>query len=755
MDEGLNNNQLMCLWCRCIGHRTSKCLPEPRKDITRETLDVLASVNDDAPLCSRCCKLWPELVDLILTTKVTLTEDGFTTDAYNLGHIAQTDFLRGCPLCRLIFVSIGPMEPNGWDKHIVLDQSWSVQILGFDGFDIDTQGMQKYFEDHDSHLSHPITSYAGCLIAGPRRESIHGRFSTGTWPWVGGRFGQASFECITISAAGSPKQLAGKRVNPTVFDVEIVKAWISRCESLHITACVVTWQEEQRQMRFVNVHTLTIVQYPKKGRVDYIALTYVWGNSNQKRQRHRLGSVVLDAPKTIEDAISITKSLGKDFLWVDSLCIDQGDEIDKQEQLPLMAAIYGGAWATLVALEGDSADSGFPRALPPLDGKLDDRTFQWACTFDNKTLMTIPPTLGPQISISKWATRGWTLQEALLSPRCLYFTREQVHFECNILQACESLDDSNSGRHSSGESKFTRNKRDRGVSRGNFRSPFLDVKLLGILTDSDTREYGSKAYEKLVDVYTMRNLSFDTDALNAFSAILARLENMYLQAGFIWGIPRHDFKSFLLWSRRSALLQRRDPFPSWSWAGWKGHMQYYEPPLIGPQPYCQIHQIIDGQKVSAQTTPPDTHASMVDEYIFIPDESTSIRVKRCMETETAADLLPIEGNKTLLVVDGVIFKFILSNQTRHFLVSLDEAEAFGEGNPLISGKPYDCLLVGSRWYGQEYAYNKSHIFLILRWDDDGIAYRVGVLQLHYSWSPDLPPEFWVGCQTRLQNFLLG
>ena len=146
---------------------------------------------------------------------------------------------------------------------------------------------------------------------------------------------------------------------------------------------------------------------------------------------------------------------------------------------------------------------------------------------------------------------------------------------------------------------------------------------------------------------------------------------------------------------------------------------------------------------------------MVDEYIFIPDESKSIRVKRCMETETAADLLPMEGNKTLLVVDGVIFKFILSNRTQHSVVSLDEAQAFGQRNPLISGKPYDCLLVGSRWYGQQYASNKSHVFLILRWDDDGIAYRVGVLQLHYRWSPGLPPEFWVDCQTRLQNFLLG
>jgi hypothetical protein len=37
--------------------------------------------------------------------------------------------------------------------------------------------------------------------------------------------------------------------------------------------------------------------------------------------------------------------------------------------------------------------------------------------------------------------RGWVLQERVLSPRVLHFSREQVFWECRQLRACESFPD--------------------------------------------------------------------------------------------------------------------------------------------------------------------------------------------------------------------------------------------------------------------------------------------------------------------------
>jgi hypothetical protein len=75
-----------------------------------------------------------------------------------------------------------------------------------------------------------------------------------------------------------------------------------------------------------------------KGRTNYIALSYVWGQVSQGGVpvNTELGSL----PQTIEDAISVTKSLGKRYLWVDALCIDQRDGEHKMGQIRVMDQIY-------------------------------------------------------------------------------------------------------------------------------------------------------------------------------------------------------------------------------------------------------------------------------------------------------------------------------------------------------------------------------------------------------------------------------
>jgi len=58
------------------------------------------------------------------------------------------------------------------------------------------------------------------------------------------------------------------------------------------------------------------------------------------------------------------------------------------------------------------------------------------------------PTLRHQIHRSVWGQRGWTYQETVMSLRCLYFTDDQVYFACNLIQNCESIDESEPPLHS-------------------------------------------------------------------------------------------------------------------------------------------------------------------------------------------------------------------------------------------------------------------------------------------------------------------
>jgi hypothetical protein len=66
-------------------------------------------------------------------------------------------------------------------------------------------------------------------------------------------------------------------------------------------------------------------------------------------------------PRTIQDAISVTRRLGVRFLWVDALCIVQ-DSINGQDWIDessKMASIYGNAYLTIVAEAANDCSQGF------------------------------------------------------------------------------------------------------------------------------------------------------------------------------------------------------------------------------------------------------------------------------------------------------------------------------------------------------------------------------------------------------------
>jgi len=71
----------------------------------------------------------------------------------------------------------------------------------------------------------------------------------------------------------------------------------------------------------------------------------------------------MDLPLTIEDAITVTKAIRFQYLWVDQYCIDQGDENEKQRQIQQMNLIYKCADLTIIAAAGDGRNYGLPGVL--------------------------------------------------------------------------------------------------------------------------------------------------------------------------------------------------------------------------------------------------------------------------------------------------------------------------------------------------------------------------------------------------------
>ena len=90
----------------------------------------------------------------------------------------------------------------------------------------------------------------------------------------------------------------------------------------------------------------------------YHALSYTWGDPDVT-QAVTVNGREVQVTTTLFAALSTLKITEPelDLLWVDALCIDQNDFADKNQQLPVMPAIYGSAERTHVWLGDASEDS--------------------------------------------------------------------------------------------------------------------------------------------------------------------------------------------------------------------------------------------------------------------------------------------------------------------------------------------------------------------------------------------------------------
>ncbi|KFA61299.1 hypothetical protein S40285_08537 [Stachybotrys chlorohalonatus IBT 40285] len=282
--------------------------------------------------------------------------------------------------------------------------------------------------------------------------------------------------------------------------------------------------------------------------------------------------------KVIEDSITVTKTLGLDYLWVNRICINESDDNKTLHQIRQMDQIYATAALTIIAAAGSGPDHG----LPGVNGTL--RVPQGDFIFPNIRLVSTLPKGDHTIRSSKWSTRGWTYQESLLSTRRLIFTETQVFFECNGMHCSEVMRLPLDDMHDSRKIKFDMFAYEKGALQA--KAPGLDP----------------HKYMKFFHQYCFRELSHPTDRLNAFQGIINSFKRAKRPVYTFWGLPIFIKESDLSrWSAQMKLTRSRTArfltsffwqfynsskgvisrngmdFPSWSWVGWNGSVSSFLP----------------------------------------------------------------------------------------------------------------------------------------------------------------------------------
>lgn len=187
----------------------------------------------------------------------------------------------------------------------------------------------------------------------------------------------------------------------------------------------------------------------------YAALSHCWGGKNPLTtttatlQERKTIIEFGESSKTFKDAVSVTKQLGIGYLWVDSLCIIQDSKYDWAIEAAKMSEIYNNATVTISA--NVAADSSQGLFADTKDRKRLNKTFELACkgADGQPSCIYVRRRHGDPFSIekrvhstvkpeqSRLVTRGWVLQEELLSPRILHFNKEEMSWTCSTYSRCE------------------------------------------------------------------------------------------------------------------------------------------------------------------------------------------------------------------------------------------------------------------------------------------------------------------------------
>lgn len=542
-------------------------------------------------LCDSCAK-----VDLVRYLRPKIgpmqinPEDSATLASTRLGTVRDLAGKCNCPLCRLALdtvrlnVSNLPV-PSLLDMEVVLCSRYVTLLINEDGQEKEISQMRfdliepkrRFRSGSDTSLEQeaelesreekpwdidelaPLVQNSQSIVETPFDYCIQ----------------LESEEGLNLTQFDSGKSFLAKSLHPEV-DIEMIKNWVGGCEEHHEEVCnKASWVGSQQlpsSFRVLDVHKLHVVPAPKACR--YAALSYVWGSTSMPRptalghedETRDYSSVFKSLPQTIQDAILFTRAIGESYLWVDAMCIFQDRETDKVEQIGHMDVIYGLARFTIVAAAGNDADAGLPgvrpgtRSVHQLEAKIHNLQLRSSLA------------AGAAVDHSLWNQRAWTLQERLLSKRCVIFTEHQVYFQCKSRNWSEDTH-----IHEPGDIAMkivqpyrTFESLQSPIARNNFQTLTQDS-----ASTYQTSLRGS-SYEALVTEFTSRRLTYGSDALNAFRGV-EKLLSKRVTSPCILGLPMALFDEALLWQpvlRDVRSFTPRPMFPSWSWASWDGGVAY-------------------------------------------------------------------------------------------------------------------------------------------------------------------------------------
>ncbi|KAK4227172.1 heterokaryon incompatibility protein-domain-containing protein [Podospora fimiseda] len=291
----------------------------------------------------------------------------------------------------------------------------------------------------------------------------------------------------------------------------------------------------------------------------YACFSYCWGAKNAcittatTLTSHLKDIPWAGLPQTYKDAIQVASALELRFLWIDALCIIQGDQRDWEYYAAAMANIYGNSLLVISAVDASDVTQGFLRQPRTLANILEINTVFARKTLDHIWLESSIISGNDRIGQVPLWSRGWCLQEEILAPRLLSFYGDKFFFKCaSGYYHCEC------GFHLGGSWEE------------HWRiDPIKTIFYNTSITFDPTR--ANDHWTEIREAYSMRKLTVPTDKLPALSGLAREIQKKYKLEYLAGHWKDDDLFASLCWKPRPGQPEAHgcvtSPYiaPSWSW----------------------------------------------------------------------------------------------------------------------------------------------------------------------------------------------
>ncbi|TVY37357.1 hypothetical protein LOCC1_G006339 [Lachnellula occidentalis] len=367
-----------------------------------------------------------------------------------------------------------------------------------------------------------------------------------------------SITTCDIKSTNATQPIWKTATTPFADKISVLNDWLHDCELRHDKCKPAVGQMPKRLVdvgRLGGAPPRVVMSRDLKKQstspIKYTTLSYCWEGANfcTKKENvtlHKQGLDYEHLPRTLQDAINVTRQLNIAYIWIDALCIVQDDPAEWEVESSRMRDFYSGSSLTIAASDAADGYAGcFPANFDDDAGLEPPGIFFTTSNIRDEGEFIVRFQVGDIRALTNKIvlnSRGWVLQEMVLSNRIVHCMKSGLYWQCRCASQTET------GLKFDG-------------------SAFNDISIAALPHGAQMGTETNEIWCNWMENYSRRHFTFPADRLPALAGITRYYQDATKDIPIL-GLWESTFHQDLLWRRNHRDEPTPNPIrnaPSWTW----------------------------------------------------------------------------------------------------------------------------------------------------------------------------------------------